>query len=287
MNQVRNLKKKCRIGLISDTHMPERWPKLPGAIFDLFEDVELILHAGDVGKLWVLDELSRLAPVLAVHGNDETREASEALPYVQTISIEGIRVLLCHSHYRNRDLEMESRKTDDWGPMLERRREQARAVGATVFVFGHLHIPMTYQFDDVLLINPGAIASGNAHSLQKVQTVAILEIGANGQISLTHIDLKNPSTIYVPLIDWEGGYRNATPTYIRSILSPAIENKMKAVQYSQFARSKPVKQAVLRVSHRCWAGQQSEMGKEDLLAEIDGDPEILEEDKHKIVEILK
>jgi hypothetical protein len=54
------------LGLISDTHMPERWPELPGAIFDVFAGVDLILHAGDVGELWVLDRLSAIAPVLAV-----------------------------------------------------------------------------------------------------------------------------------------------------------------------------------------------------------------------------
>lgn len=46
------------IGLISDTHMPQRWPRLPTAVPQIFADVSLIFHAEDVGELWVLDELS-------------------------------------------------------------------------------------------------------------------------------------------------------------------------------------------------------------------------------------
>jgi putative phosphoesterase len=58
----------ARIGLISDTHMPQRCAALPDAVFDALKGVDLILHAGDVGELWVLDHLSTIAPVVAVHG---------------------------------------------------------------------------------------------------------------------------------------------------------------------------------------------------------------------------
>ena len=57
-----NHHRTVRIGLISDTHMPERWPSLPPAIFELFKGVDLLLHAGGVGELWVLDQLSAIAP---------------------------------------------------------------------------------------------------------------------------------------------------------------------------------------------------------------------------------
>jgi len=66
-------------GLISDTHMPKRWRELPPAVFDLLQGVDLVLHAGDVGELWVLDQLSTIAPTLAVHGNDVTEEAQREL----------------------------------------------------------------------------------------------------------------------------------------------------------------------------------------------------------------
>ena len=63
-----------RIGVLSDTHMPKRGARLPDAVLRHFEDVELILHAGDLSTLAVLDQLSAYAPVEAVQGNVEVTD---------------------------------------------------------------------------------------------------------------------------------------------------------------------------------------------------------------------
>jgi len=68
------------LGLISDTHLPDRLRALPPEVFDALDGVDLILHAGDVGTLAVLDQLSTIAPVVAVHGNDDSAEAIRELP---------------------------------------------------------------------------------------------------------------------------------------------------------------------------------------------------------------
>src|SRR4029450_3188364 len=97
------------VGLISDTHLPQRCLALPEAIFTVFRGFDVILHAGDVGELRVLNELSRCAPVVAVHGNDETAEAQRELPYQQVVAVAGQRILLWHSHFPDRVDEMLSR----------------------------------------------------------------------------------------------------------------------------------------------------------------------------------
>src|SRR5687768_4030311 len=79
----------ARFGLISDTHMPERCPALPASLDRVFRGVDLILHAGDLGELAVLDRLSVVAPVVAVHGNDDTPEAQRELPYQQVVAAAG------------------------------------------------------------------------------------------------------------------------------------------------------------------------------------------------------
>jgi hypothetical protein len=84
------------VGLISDTHAPDRCKELPKAIFEALAGVDLILHAGDIGELWVLDQLSAIASVNAVHGNDETDEATAALPYWQTVVVAGHRLVITH-----------------------------------------------------------------------------------------------------------------------------------------------------------------------------------------------
>lgn len=62
------------VGLLSDTHYPERLAHLPPALFDVLAGVDLLLHAGDVGELAALSQLSQIAPVVAVHGNDDTAD---------------------------------------------------------------------------------------------------------------------------------------------------------------------------------------------------------------------
>jgi len=61
------------IGLISDTHIPEARPALFEEVYAAFRDVDLILHAGDIHDLVVLDWLEQRCgvPVLAVCGNGD------------------------------------------------------------------------------------------------------------------------------------------------------------------------------------------------------------------------
>ena len=60
-----------RIGLISDTHIPEARKTLWPQVFDAFADVDMIFHAGDVHEFHVLDALEEVAPVYAARGNGE------------------------------------------------------------------------------------------------------------------------------------------------------------------------------------------------------------------------
>ena len=53
-----------RIGLISDTHIPEARPTLWPQVYDAFDGVDMIFHAGDIHELFVLDELEKIAPVV-------------------------------------------------------------------------------------------------------------------------------------------------------------------------------------------------------------------------------
>ena len=149
------------VGLISDTHMPLRRRTLPPVLFDVLRGVDFLLHAGDVGELWVLDQLSAIAPVFAVHGNDYTDDAQRELPFQQIITIAGQRILLWHSHFPNWEEEMAFRQDDDLYRSLQRSIDQAQRAGAKVVVFGHWHIPLVYQNGELLIINPGALASGN------------------------------------------------------------------------------------------------------------------------------
>lgn len=244
------------IGLLSDTHMPLRLRRLPASLADVFAGVDLLLHAGDVGRLAVLDELGQIAPVIAVHGNDDSDEAQRELPYQQVVSVRGLRILLWHSHFPDWDEEMAFREDDDLYRSVERSVQQAKRAEAQVVVFGHWHIPLRYDKDGITVINPGALASGNAFSRLKRQTVARLAITHTGTPHLVHIDLADPTRPYVPPIDWDAGFVATWNQFSESILSPEVESLV------PFLRSRmtihqlvDMRHAMDQMGHPIWEGE--------------------------------
>jgi len=119
------------IGLISDTHgllRPEALRALDGS--------DLIVHAGDVGSPGILEELRRLAPVVAVKGNVDTGAWCSDLP--ETALAEAGSALIYVLH----DL-----KALDMKPA---------PAGIAMVVSGHSHKPVREEKDGVLYVNPGS-----------------------------------------------------------------------------------------------------------------------------------
>ncbi len=125
------------IGLISDTHIPEAAEVLPPRIIEAFCDVDLILHAGDIYIVSVLDELEVLAPVVAAEGDDDYQEVyrDERVKQQHIIKVGGITILLRHIR-----------------PWSWPRHEKV----PDILVFGHTHKAMIDNSSGILLINPGS-----------------------------------------------------------------------------------------------------------------------------------
>jgi len=92
-----------RIGLISDTHIPEACKHLWPQVIDAFRGVDLIFNAGDVHEFSVLDELQRVAPVYAARGNGEDGSGGRPIQpedprvkYAWLLEFEGVKVGLTH-----------------------------------------------------------------------------------------------------------------------------------------------------------------------------------------------
>ena len=83
------------IGLISDTHIPDRARELPKNVISSFENVDLILHAGDLTSTKVIDELEKIAPTIAIQGNMD-RAAGIMLPNAKVIEAEGLKIGIAH-----------------------------------------------------------------------------------------------------------------------------------------------------------------------------------------------
>ena len=279
------------LGLISDTHLPDRCAALPPALFDVFRGVDLILHAGDVGRLAVLDELSTAAPVVAVHGNDERYdETPRELPYQQVVAVAGHRVVVTHSHHQDQEQEMAARRDDRWEPKLARRAAFGHRAGAGIVVYGHSHVPTNVEYDGVWLVNPGALASGGLDTRQRHQTVALLYLRDDGVPFTVHVDLAQPDRPFVLQIDWQAGFRAARDRFEQSILAPDL-----AADYDRLRRRaaslgpaafEAARAAVRDVAQRCWSGEQAAIGRQDLLAALERTPDVAAALRQELVAVL-
>ncbi|HRE47036.1 MAG TPA: metallophosphoesterase family protein [Aggregatilineales bacterium] len=254
------------IGIISDTHMPQRWNRLHESLTEIFRGVNLILHAGDVGELWVLDELSRIAPVVAVHGNDETAAAQAALPFMQTLVIAGHRLILTHGHLPDLAEEYARRKVDTWDSKLADLVTMAHPHGAEIVVYGHLHIPMHYCYDNVWLVNGGGIASGGFFHRQKVQSVAVMTLSPAAPPAVTHYDL-NSGKVHAPPTAYNGSFKEIWNDYNEPLFDPML---IPAIEWLR-QRLVPLvgleylREALLPLGQACWWGGKESMTAQEIL----------------------
>ena len=119
------------VGVLSDTHgllRPEVMAALDGS--------DIILHAGDVGKSEILEELGGLAPVFAIRGNVDRGVWSERLPLTQVVEVADALVYMVHDL---NDLAID--------PV---------AAGMKAVISGHSHMPKSEHRDGVLYLNPGS-----------------------------------------------------------------------------------------------------------------------------------
>jgi uncharacterized protein len=125
-----------RIGVIADTH-----GLLRPEVFDVFRDVDHIVHAGDVGPPALLDELRVIAPVTAVYGNTDGQELRRAVPRVARLELDGFTIVVTHG--------------DQFGSPTPDKL-QAAFPDAEIIVYGHTHRPLLTLVDVVVTVmNPG------------------------------------------------------------------------------------------------------------------------------------
>jgi putative phosphoesterase len=143
-----------RLGIIADTHGLLR----PGVSY-VFEQVDRIFHAGDIGSLDILTDLEAIAPVTAVYGNTDGFTLRDRLPDVVDIEIDGFRLLLTHG--------------DAFGVPTPEKLNRSYP-NAEIILFGHTHRPLLTIVDSVVTVmNPGA-AGPRRFDLQP--SVGIMEL---------------------------------------------------------------------------------------------------------------
>jgi uncharacterized protein len=126
-----------RIGVVSDTH-----GRVDPRLFELFDGVDHILHAGDIGGVDVLEELRTIAPVTAVAGNVDGFRCGGAGEFAR-VELGGLRFFLTHILDRPHRI-------------LQEVEEQLDSASADVIVFGHSHLPHNEKIGGRWFFNPAS-----------------------------------------------------------------------------------------------------------------------------------
>jgi len=150
-----------KIGVVSDTHgllRPEVLPALAG--------VEHILHLGDVGKISILKELEKIAPVTAIRGNVDREGACAKLSETEVVLAEGRYIYMLHD--------------------LSTLHLDPAAGRFAAVLYGHTHMPNFHKKKGVLYFNPG---SCGPRRFELPITIGFLRVGADGELEAQIVPL--------------------------------------------------------------------------------------------------
>lgn len=154
------------VGIIADTH-----GLFDPALRRHFQGVDRIIHAGDIGDMAVIDELQRIAPVVAVSGNVDRGQAGK-FPAETVIDLAGYRIAVRHVIYEGGKIRRDARR------FLDR-------VEPDICIFGHTHKPCIEWIGRLLLFNPGS-AGPRRFSLPR--SLGLLTIRNDGR-EVVHVPL--------------------------------------------------------------------------------------------------
>ena len=173
------------IGLITDTHIPEAGKEIPPQVFDVFKDVELILHGGDMHDPQVLDWLESVAPVMAVQGNGDIGDRGNGQPHhdprvkkTQVLEIEGLQIGMVHDFPLPHEAPWLS-----FGGFMDSLFDGKM----DIVICGHTHMPHVTPHEDSIIVNSGSPTMPN-NLRGGLGTVALLDTnGGNPQIDIIQL----------------------------------------------------------------------------------------------------
>lgn len=168
-----------KIGVLADTHIPDLRRTLPARVTEIFSTVEIVLHAGDITSLPVLQQLQEsVSLTFAVYGEADTPEVRSYLQESQVLEFGGLRVGLVHGN-RDQRGEINIRlgrflRRDPYNPQFI-SHILSKFNNVDAIVFGHTHVPYAKIHEGVFLFNPGSI-----NPYRSEPSVGLLEIDNRG-----------------------------------------------------------------------------------------------------------
>lgn len=133
-----------RIGVISDTHIPDRAKEIPSRILSDFKHVDMVIHVGDLVDLSVLKKLKSVcAHVKAVRGNMDNEEVKSQLPEKEIITVGSFKIGVMHGRGAPDHL------TDFLADAFKNDK-------VDMIIFGHAHYGVNERKNNILFFNPGS-----------------------------------------------------------------------------------------------------------------------------------
>lgn len=170
-----------RIGVLADTHIPDKLNALPARVLELFSTVEIVLHAGDISSLELLQELQeKVSLTFPVYGENDPPEVRRLLQDSQVLEFGGRRIGLIHGH---------SQKRRGWRELInakafERRVQEfvlSQFKDVDAIVYGYTHRAFAKTINGIFLFNPGSPIP-NAPGGPSVGLLEITGRGISGKI---------------------------------------------------------------------------------------------------------
>lgn len=198
-----------KIGIISDTH-----GLLRPEVAETLKECEAILHGGDVNNANILDELSRIAPIYVVRGNNDKEWAKELQ---ETLSIElyGIRFFMVHN-----------------------KRYIPKNLGnIDVVVYGHSHKYEEKKINGMLFLNPGSC--GPRRFTQPI-TFAVLEITDDHSFRVEKIEVahaqKGEKSGFTANDNGDSGGKGTKGRDMKRIVKLVMRDTDKGIPVSEIAK---------------------------------------------------
>jgi putative phosphoesterase len=151
-----------RVAVLADTHW-KGTDAIPQEVLDLLDDVDVIIHAGDIKCEHVLADLGKDdRQVLAVRGDSFELDLA-SLPDIRVEDLNGYKVGIAHN-------------IGDLGQWVTYSKKPKDLFGEAVdcVVFGHTHHPFFDVIHGVRFVNPGS-ATDQDHT-GSPGTLALLDI---------------------------------------------------------------------------------------------------------------
>ncbi len=147
-----------KVGIIADTHLRQASPELEELMAGPFKEVQMVLHAGDITDLAVLQAFAG-KEIQAVCGNMDSLAVRRQLPTQHILRVGKFKIGLIHG----------------WGgPQGIEERIRREFAEVDCVVYGHTHVPSQVTREGVLFLNPGAFGGGFGTGKR---SVGVLDLG--------------------------------------------------------------------------------------------------------------